>query len=352
MTICGVAVTCAGVYLGMFHGGFRGDVFNERLSSPELLFPEKSKTASAGAGAVVAEKSLAEQGKAVYEQCQACHQPTGLGMPNQFPPLAKSEFVNGGEKRMIAILLKGVQGPITVEGNQFNGTMPAWESVLSDKKIASVASYVRASFGNTSPEITPGKVAAARKEFSDRKTPWSEKVVLEIPADATLPDVGGAPAKPAAGAPAPTAGGAAPAAAPAGGVDLIALGKAQYGMICVACHQPTGLGIPGTFPPLAKSEYVNGDPKRMVAIILKGVQGPISVCGTQFPGAVAMPPQGMTLDDKKIAGIVSFVRKSFGNDAPGITPDVVAEVRKQVEAHAASWTEAELKSFGAAPAAQ
>jgi len=345
ITICGVAVTWAGAYLGMFHGGFRGDVFNERLSSPDLLFPQQTKAGGTEGAAVVQEQPLAVQGKAIYGNCQACHQPTGMGIPGQFPPLSKSEYVNGGEKRFIAILLKGLSGPVKVEDGQFNGAMPPWESILNDKKIAAVASYVRSSFGNTSPEITPGKVAAARKEFADRKTPWTiEELTARVPADATLPDEGGgAAAKPAAGASAAPAG--APAAA---GPDLAALGKAQYGLICVACHQPTGLGLPGAFPPLAKSEYVNGDPKRMVAIILKGVQGPITVEGKPF--ANVMPPQGMVLDNKKIAGIVTFVRKSFGNDSPGITPDVVEQVRKETEGHPASWTEAELKAFSSAPA--
>ena len=65
-----------------------------------------------------------------------------MGVPGQFPPLAKSPFVNGGDKRMIAIMLMGLQGPITIEGKPFNGAMPAWEAVLTPKKIAAVASYM------------------------------------------------------------------------------------------------------------------------------------------------------------------------------------------------------------------
>ena len=133
------------------------------------------------------------------------------GHARQFPPLAKSEWVNGGDKRIVAILLKGIIGPITVEGGPYNGAMPAWEKTLSDKKIAAVASFVRATFDNTAPEVSEAKVAAARKEFADKTDNWTAAQLQQIPADAMLPDAAGA--APAAGA---TPAGAA-ASAPAGG---------------------------------------------------------------------------------------------------------------------------------------
>ena len=190
ITICGIAVAWAGAYLGMFNGGFRGDIFNERLSSPDLLFPHVAK--STGPAVAAAEPSLAEQGKAVFANCVPCHQTTGMGLPGTFPPLAKSEIVLGGGKRMIAIILKGLTGPFQVNGAQYNNVMQPWEGALNDKKIAAVASYVRSSFGNDAPQITPAQVAAAKKEFADRKTQWTEAELLQIPADATLPDAGGA----------------------------------------------------------------------------------------------------------------------------------------------------------------
>src|SRR5688500_13021389 len=162
--ICGVAICWAGAYIGAFHGGFSPNVFNERESSPALLFPTTAKKgAGDGAGAV---QSLAAMGKSVYSNCQPCHGAAGLGVPGQFPPLVNAEWVVGGEKRFVAILLKGMQGPITVNGAPFNGVMPAWEKTLTDKKIAAVASYVRSSWGNAAGEISEAKVTAARAEFA------------------------------------------------------------------------------------------------------------------------------------------------------------------------------------------
>jgi mono/diheme cytochrome c family protein len=362
--VTAAAVVWAGVYFGIFNGGLSGNVYNEYDSSPAVLFPLPQKAGGGGAQAAP-EKSLADQGKEVYGQCQACHQPNGMGVPGQFPPLAKSEYVNGGDKRMIAILLKGLQGSVTVEGKQFNGAMPAWEAVLTPKKIAAVATYVRQSFGNTAPEVSEAKVQAAKKEFASQTTPWTEAQIQQIPADANLPDEGGqaAPAAPAAGsaaapataapAPAAPAAGTAAAAPSTGGTfDLkasIQHGQTVYMQTCVTCHQPTGLGVPGTFPPLAGTEYTTGDARRMVAMTLKGVQPPLKVKDVTY-AAIPMTPLPLTFpilnDDTNLADAINYVRNSFGNkDEKGVTPEQVGAIRKEFAGHAAMWTEAELKNF-------
>jgi mono/diheme cytochrome c family protein len=128
----------------------------------------------------------------------------------------------------------------------------------------------------------------------------------------------------------------------------MAKGKQQYMAICVACHQPTGLGLPMVFPPLAKTEYVNGDPKRFAAIILKGVAGPITVDGKTYNNM--MPGQEAVLTDEKIAAVVTYVRGSFGNQSPAVTPDIVAAARKEFAEKKTPWSEAELKAFGGAAA--
>jgi mono/diheme cytochrome c family protein len=357
----------AAVYFGIFNGGLSGNVYNEYESSPAVLFPLPAK---AGGGAVVVkEKTQVEQGAEVYAQCQVCHQPTGMGVPGQFPPLAKSPYVNGGDKRMIAIMLKGLQGSVTVEGKQFNGAMPAWEPVLTPKKIAAAATYVRQAFGNSAPAVTEGQVVAAKKEFANQATPWTEAQILQIPADATLPDEsapaapnaapGAAPAAaPAApGTPAAPATTAAPgtAAAPAAGgaFDLkasIERGKLIYTQTCIACHQPTGLGVPGAFPPLAGTEYTQGDSRRMIAMTLKGVNPPLKV--KEMTYMVPMPPLPtqfpILADDNKLADVINYVRNSFGNkDEKGVTPQLVDAIRKEFTGHAPPWVEAELKSFPA-----
>ena len=342
--VCGAVMVWAGTYFGVFHGGLSGSVFNEYESSPGILFTIPVKPGGADAGAAASTQSLADIGKGVFSNCVACHQTSGLGVAGQFPPLAKSEWVVGSEKRLVAIMLKGLQGPITVLGNKgtYAGNMVGWESSLSDKKIAAVVSYIRSQWGNTAPEISEAKVAAARKEFAAQKVQWTEAELLQIPADATLPD--------AAGAAAPTAPGpAAPAAGAATAGDQLADGKAGYMMICVACHQPTGMGLPMVFPPLAKSEYVNGDPKRFAAMILKGNAGPMTVDGKPYNNV--MPGQEATLTDKKIAAIMTYVRANFGNASPAVSPDVVTAARKEFADRKTPWTEPELKNFGGAAAA-
>ena len=344
--VCAGALVWAGTYFGVFNGGLSANVFNEYESSPALLFPQPQKAGGKAASAE-APQSLTQVGKGVFSQyCVACHQAAGTGVPGQFPPLAKSEYVSGSEKRLIAILLKGAQGPITVlgESHTYSGNMVPWEGQLSAKKIAAVASYIRQAWGNTAPEISEAKVNAAKKEFAAQTAQWTEAQLQQIPADATLPDEGGAAAPATGAAPAP-GGAAAPAAPAAGGGDLMAEGKATYALICIACHQPTGLGLFPVFPPLAKSEYANGDPKRMAAIVLKGVMGPITVEGKQYPGAAPMPGHEAMLTDKKIAAVLTYVRASFGNASSPVTPEIVAEARKEFAGRTTQWTEAELKSF-------
>ena len=127
-------------------------------------------------------------------------------------------------------------------------------------------------------------------------------------------------------------------------------GKILYMSTCLACHQPTGMGLPGAFPPLAKTEYVNADNRRLVAIALKGIVGVITVDGKIY--ATGMPQPDLTFpvlkDDKNIADVLNYVRTSFGNEAKdAITPEFVAEVRKEFADRKTQCTEAELKAFPA-----
>ena len=124
-----------------------------------------------------------------------------------------------------------------------------------------------------------------------------------------------------------------------------------YMQTCIACHQPTGMGIPGAFPPLAATEYTQGDARRMVAMTLKGVNPPLKI--KEMTYVVPMPPLPtqfpVLADDNKLADVINYVRNSFGNkDDVGVTPELIAEVRKEFTAHASPWTEPELKNFPAA----
>ena len=273
-----------------------------------------------------AEPSLAELGKSIYANCQPCHQASGLGIPGQFPTLVGSEWVAGSEKRLIAILLKGLNGPLKVNGVAYNGAMPGWEKVLSNKKIAAVLTYVRSSWGNNYPEISEGQVAALKTELASKSDAYSEADLLAIPEGASV-------AAASTGTTTPQQ---------AAGVDLEA-GKAQYQAICIACHQATGLGLFPVFPPLVNSEYVKGDKERLIAIVLNGVMGPIKVDGKSYSNM--MPAQGAVLTDAKISQVLTYVRKNFGEGASEVTAEEVAEARKKHGNRTTSWTEAELQSF-------
>ncbi|MAS96873.1 MAG: hypothetical protein CMO55_27090 [Verrucomicrobiales bacterium] len=128
-------------------------------------------------------------GKKVYNNCIACHQASGLGIPGQFPPLVGSEWVDGGTKRLGAIMLHGINGPLKVGGQTYNQLMPPWNN-LSDEKLAQVVTYVRRSFGSL-PEgedgvVTTEMMKAARDEFGAHTGPYTEAELLAIPADANL----------------------------------------------------------------------------------------------------------------------------------------------------------------------
>jgi mono/diheme cytochrome c family protein len=125
-------------------------------------------------------------------------------------------------------------------------------------------------------------------------------------------------------------------------------GKMVYMQTCIACHQPTGLGIPGAFPPLAGTEYTQGDSRRMIAMTLKGVNPPLKV--KEMTYVVPMPPLPtqfpILADDNKLADVINFVRNSFGNkDEKGVTPAMIGDVRKEFAERPAPWTEAELQKF-------
>ena len=127
-----------------------------------------------------------KRGQAVYSRtCIACHQPTGMGLPPVFPPLAGSEWVAKDASIAVRNIINGMQGPITVKGMTYNSMMPPVAG-LSDKDIADVVNYVNNSWGNAGPNVTEAEVAAIKKKYADRKTPWTaaeyEKEAKEAPA--------------------------------------------------------------------------------------------------------------------------------------------------------------------------
>ncbi len=124
----------------------------------ELQAPE---AAPAGAGV---------DGAAVFgARCAACHQATGAGLPGVFPPLVGSEWVVGDETTLVAAVLHGISGQLTVKGQVYAGVMPSFQAQLSDAELAAVLSHVRSTWGNQAKPIAAALVAGVRKATAERK---------------------------------------------------------------------------------------------------------------------------------------------------------------------------------------
>ena len=111
-------------------------------------------------------------------------------------------------------------------------------------------------------------------------------------------------------------------------------GKAIYAKegYCATCHQPDGRGLSASqFPPLVGTKWVLGNEDRLIKIALKGLMGPMDVDGKTYPGQVPMTPFGGLLKDDEIAAVLTYVRNSFGNQAPAVLPEQVKKVRAATE---------------------
>jgi mono/diheme cytochrome c family protein len=107
-------------------------------------------------------------------------------------------------------------------------------------------------------------------------------------------------------------------------------GRAAFQISCAPCHQPSGEGLRGIFPPLAQSDYLLADKERGIRIALQGTSGRLIVNGTEFRG-VMPPPVGME-DDARVADILTYVRSAWGNAGDSVTPAEIAAVRASIAA--------------------
>lgn len=127
--------------------------------------------------------------------------------------------------------------------------------------------------------------------------------------------------------------------------ELYLKGKLIYSRegYCTTCHQADGKGLPASgFPPLAGTPWVTGNEKRLIKVVLNGLYGPVEVNGKKFPGQVPMTAFGRMLNDEEIAAVITYVRNSFGNQAPAVSAARVTEVRKASTSKTGFYTPAEL----------
>lgn len=207
-------------------------------------------------------------GRAVFlANCTTCHSPNGEG-GGPYPPLAANADVNQVDSAdLIRVVLDGRTGPVTVDGTQYAGDMPAWRAQLSDAQIAAVLSYIRSAWGNDAPSVSPNQVAAAR-------TPEALS------------------------------------------------GSAIFTLKCAACHLATGGGTVD-FPALAGDAIVtSASPGSMLEIIVSGRTGPVTIDGKMYDGI--MPAWPGQLTDADLAALATYLRTSWGNKAAPVSEkDVV-----------------------------
>jgi cbb3-type cytochrome c oxidase subunit III len=182
--------------------------------------------------------------------------------------LAANPDVTGADTAtLLTTVLNGRSGPMSVNGKTYGGAMPAWKGQLSNSQIAAVITYIRSAWGNKAPIVTEDQVAAA--------------------------------------------------GAPSG------LSGAQiFAAKCATCHQAQGQGT-STIPPLvANHDVTASDPKGMIATIVNGRSGPLTVNGKTYDAK--MPTWSGQLSNADIAAVASFVRSAWSNKASGVTEQQVA----------------------------
>lgn len=163
------ALVVGGFYLGRHMGDFSNAVHIGFIDSTSLGM--RAETALKAGNQV--------SGSAIFtSRCATCHQPDGKGVPGAFPPLTGSPFVIGEPEVLVRILLHGLQGPLEVEGQKYNGVMPAWATQLKDGEIAAVATHVRNSLGdNKADAVDEALVARVRQETQGQDQPYTAETL-------------------------------------------------------------------------------------------------------------------------------------------------------------------------------
>lgn len=160
----------AGIYLVHYSGDFGPFHYDE------------TKKAGVAEDTGPREVDMMALGQRVYAQnCVACHQSSGMGLPGVYPPLVASDWVQDHPDRLIKVTLAGLAGPVVVNGNEYNNAMTAFGR-LSDQQIAAVLTYIRTSeeYQNNSYPVTEERVAEVRAEYGARNEPWSQEELEAI----------------------------------------------------------------------------------------------------------------------------------------------------------------------------
>ena len=166
---------------------------------------------------------------------------------------------------------------------------------------------------------------------------------FRVPVETAMSVIAADPKALASFKPAPAAPAVAPATAATAFVAAdeatLKRGAAVYARTCIACHQPTGKGLPPVFPSIAGTPIVVGNPELPIKFILQGLMGPITIEGVTYN---SMMPPVLGVSDQDIADVLTYVRQSFGNRGTIVTPAQVKAVRDATAGRTAPWNTAEL----------
>lgn len=204
----------------------------------------------------------------------------------------------------------------------FNSSDPATlEDAAAKPRYITKAKIDSAEAANISPEAIESAMAVVSKKLAASKPAAVEVPAQIIPGSETAKKLAAAPAVDTKAIDAP-----ATADAP---IDpaMMAVGKISF-MLCAACHGQNGEGGP-IAPPLAGSDWVAGPISNLIRIQLRGLQGPITVAGKEYnmPGGMAALSYQT---DEQIAGVLTYVRNSFGNKASAVKSEQVTALRSEV----------------------
>jgi nitrite reductase (NO-forming) len=145
--------------LAIYSGKQEDEVYySEKGGSVEAI---STAAAAKAQGTLTRQQQIAAGQVSFRGTCSVCHQENGAGLPNVFPPLAKSDFLMADHSRAIEVVLNGLSGAVKVNGATYDSVMPPM-SQLTDDEIANILTYVTNSWGNSGPVFTKEEVAAMR----------------------------------------------------------------------------------------------------------------------------------------------------------------------------------------------
>ncbi len=335
--------------LNNFHENEDGSISIPITTAMDIVAKNGLNSVSASTDNLAASSKGPADGEAVYSSnCQSCHQANGLGIPGAFPPLAGNavNLAKNNRDYLPTVVLNGLTGAIEVDGQSFNGAMPAWKH-LSDNEIAAVLNHIVSTWDDSgvakfdadeianirTKSYTNDDILKMRSNGSDTSETSGESesaisTASETPAQTTTATTTSATATTAAAASTT----AETTTTEAGNTETntidITHGASVYKTNCVSCHQASGQGIPGAFPPLANNivKYSDTNREYLIAAVVGGLSGKIDVNGQEFNGAM---PAWKNLSDEDIAEVLNYAIVNW--DKPksftAFTAEEVATVR-------------------------